>query len=195
METGFSFYKEYLERFLRETFDKLINGDKPYLKYSLINENNFLIHILKEKKMNTYNNQNIVLTNIESISDRTNFNLYLQESNDFDPNLIKCTMLEFIVTKENVKIYIKHTPNCDSENYMIKEYMIPSKVFQYVFPTIHESNEEISVQMQCFGINGELLIMERLFIHKNNHLNSKLRAFFEALNSNIHSALHTLKIN
>ncbi|WP_270342098.1 DUF3978 family protein [Bacillus mobilis] len=143
--------------------------------------------------MSTHTNQDIMLTNIESISDRTNFNLYLQESNDFDPNLIKCTMLEFIVTKDSVKIYIKHTPNCDSEIYTIKEYMIPSSAFHYVFPTIHENNEEISVHMQCFGIHGELLVAEKLFIHKNNQLSSKLRTFLETLNSNIHNALHALK--
>ena len=45
-----------------------------------------------------------------------------------------------------------------------KSYIIPTKAFHYFLPIISETEDELNIQVQSFGLHGELLLNERLLI-------------------------------
>lgn len=145
--------------------------------------------------MEAYNMHNFINTNIESHQDETIFNLHICEANEFDVSLTKSTTLSFIVTQKNIKIVTKKWINSNQESMIGKSYIIPTQAFHYLLPIISENENEMIVQMQSFGTNGELLLNERLLIDKNNrNNNAKITTFFETLNENIHQTLRRFQI-
>ena len=134
-------------------------------------------------------------TNVESHQNETVFNLQICETNEFDVSLTKSTTLSFVVSKKNIKIVTKKWTNSNHESMIGKSYIIPTKAFHYFLPMISETEDEMSIQVQSFGLHGELLLNERLLIDKNNKHNTKITTFFEALNENVHQALRGLQIH
>ncbi|EJS00498.1 hypothetical protein IKS_00748 [Bacillus cereus VDM062] len=134
-------------------------------------------------------------TNVESHQNETVFNLQICETNEFDVSLTKSTTLSFVVSKKNIKIVTKKWTNSNHESMIGKSYIIPTKAFHYFLPMISETEDEMSIQVQSFGLHGELLLNERLLIDKNNKHNTKITTFFEALNENVHQALRVLQIH
>lgn len=134
-------------------------------------------------------------TNVESHQNETVFNLQICETNEFDVSLTKSTTLSFVVSKKNIKIVTKKWTNSNHESMIGKSYIIPTKAFHYFLPMISETEDEMSIQVQSFGLHGELLLNERLLIDKNSKHNTKITTFFEALNENVHQALRVLQIH
>ena len=54
-----------------------------------------------------------------------------------------------------------------------KSYIIPTKAFHYL-PIISETEDELNIQIQSFGLHGELLLNERLLIDKTTNTMPKL---------------------
>ena len=55
-----------------------------------------------------------------------------------------------------------------------KSYIIPTKAFHYFLPIISETEDELNIQVQSFGLHGELLLNERLLIDKTTNTMPKL---------------------
>ena len=55
-----------------------------------------------------------------------------------------------------------------------KSYIIPTKAFHYFLPIISETEDELNIQVQSFGLHGELLLNERLLIDKTANTMLKL---------------------
>lgn len=55
-----------------------------------------------------------------------------------------------------------------------KSYIIPTKAFHYFLPIISETEDELNIQVQSFGLHGELLLNERLLIDKTTNTIPKL---------------------
>ena len=55
-----------------------------------------------------------------------------------------------------------------------KSYIIPTKAFHYFLPIISETEDELNIQVQSFGLHGELLLNERLVIDKTTNTMPKL---------------------
>ena len=55
-----------------------------------------------------------------------------------------------------------------------KSYIIPTKAFHYFLPIIAETEDELNIQIQSFGLHGELLLNERLLIDKTTNTMPKL---------------------
>ena len=55
-----------------------------------------------------------------------------------------------------------------------KSYIIPTKAFHYFLPIISETEDELNIQIQSFGLHGELLLNERLLIDKTTNTMPKL---------------------
>ena len=55
-----------------------------------------------------------------------------------------------------------------------KSYIIPTKAFHYFLPIISETEDELNIQVQSFGLHGELLLNERLLIDKTTNTTAKL---------------------
>ncbi|PFJ07513.1 hypothetical protein COD67_17585 [Bacillus cereus] len=145
--------------------------------------------------METYKMHGFIKTNVKFHQNETVFNLHLCETNEFDVSLTKSTTLSFIVSKKNIKIITKKWINSNHESMIGKSYIIPTKAFHYFLPIISETEDELNIQVQSFGLHGELLLNERLLIDKNNKHNTKITTFFETLNENINQALRGLQIH
>jgi len=144
--------------------------------------------------MEAYKMHDFINTNIESHPNETIFNLHICETNEFDVSLTKSTTLSFIISKKNIKIVTKKWINSNHESMIGKSYIIPTKAFHYFLPIISETEDEMNIQVQSFGLYGELLLNERLLIDKNNKYNAKITNFFESLNENVQQALRGLQI-
>lgn len=145
--------------------------------------------------MEAYKVHDFININVESHRNETVFNLHIRETNEFDVNLTKSTTLSFIISKKNIKIVTRKWINANQESMIGKSYIIPTKAFHYFLPIISETEDELNIQVQSFGLHGELLLNERLLIDKNNKNNKKITTFFETLNENINQALRVLQIH
>ena len=76
-----------------------------------------------------------------------------------------------------------------------KSYIIPTKAFHYFLPIISETEDELNIQVQSFGLHGELLLNERLLIDKTTNTMPKLLLFFETLDENVNKVLRGLQIH
>ena len=76
-----------------------------------------------------------------------------------------------------------------------KSYIIPTKAFHYFLPIISETEDELNIQVQSFGLHGELLLNERLLIDKNNKHDAKITNFIETLDENVNKVLRGLQIH
>ncbi|HHT7235900.1 MULTISPECIES: DUF3978 family protein [Bacillus] len=145
--------------------------------------------------MEAYKMHNFINTNVESHPNETIFNLHICETNEFDVCVTKSTTLSFVVSKKNIKIVTKKWTNSNHESMIGKSYIIPTKAFHYFLPIISETEDEMNIQVQSFGLHGELLLNERLLIDKNNKHNTKITTFFESLNENVNQTLRGLQIH
>ena len=145
--------------------------------------------------MEAYKMHDFINTNVESHQNETVFNLHICETNEFDVSLTKSTTLSFVVSKKNIKIATRKWINSNQESMVGKSYIIPTKAFHYFLPIISETEDELHIQVQSFGLHGELLLNERLLIDKNNKNNAKITTFFETLNENVNQALRGLQIH
>ncbi|MED1556356.1 DUF3978 family protein [Bacillus paramycoides] len=145
--------------------------------------------------MDAYKMHDFINTNVESHQNETAFNLHICETNEFDVSLTKSTTLSFIVSKKSIKIVTRKWINSNQESMIGKSYIIPTKAFHYFLPIISETEDELNIQIQSFGLHGELLLNERLLIDKNNKCNTKITTFFETLDENINQTLQGLQIH
>ncbi|MFJ8530236.1 DUF3978 family protein [Bacillus sp. NPDC094106] len=137
--------------------------------------------------MEVYHMHSFMNKEMETKQDEIIFSLHICEENEFDASLTKSTTLSFTITPTNIKITTKKWTNYSPGSMIGKNYIIPTQAFNYLLPIICENEEEIIIQMDCFGTHGELLLKEKLFILKNN--DTKITTFFENLNENINQAL------
>lgn len=107
------------------------------------------------------------------------FNLHICETSEFDVSLTKSTTLSFIVSKKNIKIVTKKWSNSNQESMIGKSYIIPTKAFHYFLPIISETEDELNIQVQSFGLHGELLLNEDYLLIKTTN---KIQRLLPSLN-------------